>query len=429
MATAEVSTYNKYLGNGVTTEFSIGFPYLKREYVKVYVKRKDSEQESVSSSDFSFVNDSTIKFPANGSIQSILSNGDVLTVQRETPLQSDFIFSNQKRLFPDDVMDADDLSFQQIQELARDIKRSVKVTPTGDQTPDELLAEVYSKLDSATEVAEDAIAAASQAQTAADNATAAVESAEKTLIETQAYVNAAKVEIDNTKETALEEVDNKVTGAKADVNTTVVTAQADITSTKDIAINTINNAIVDGTGEISRIARDVSYPAAERAEAAANIATNKAAAAANSANIASSKEANTIQYANAAENSARSAKNDADLIAHLYKKKKVFIIGTPSGSYTGSRTEINTGEDLSNQSVDLFWNGQMVVQNSTNWSISDNTVILNFNPPIGSVVTLWLNDISRIVEVGDLTVHNNDGNAHPALISQIDSKCIIRQWS
>ena len=112
MSTENVEVFNKYQGNGAATQFSIGFPYLKREYVKVYLYREASGKEvKLNSNQFSFVNDQTIKFPVLSS-DDILQEGDILTIQRETTLGSEFEFDNQRRLFPVEVMNADDLSFQ-----------------------------------------------------------------------------------------------------------------------------------------------------------------------------------------------------------------------------------------------------------------------------------------------------------------------------
>lgn len=256
MSTENVEVFNRYYGNGVATQFSIGFPYLKREFVKVYLYKKDTDEEKVLNSDqFSFVNDSIIQYPVLPT-DEVLKEGDILTIQRETELGSEFEFDNQRRLFPVEVMNADDLAFQQIQELSREIKRAVRVNPTATETPEELLQTVYDKLDSATEIVGDAISAANQAQTAADNATAAVNSAEQTLVQTQAYVDSAKVEIDNTKNTAINTINSTVAQAKADVNSAIDEATMDISDTSTGAINTINTAVSNAESSISTIVSD-----------------------------------------------------------------------------------------------------------------------------------------------------------------------------
>lgn len=137
MATELVNPYNRYIGNGATTEFSIGFPYINKEYVKVYVKKIGSSEVKLDSTQFEFVNDKTIRYPLSG---ELLLDGEVLTIQRETPVASDFVFENQHRLFPESVMDADDLAMQILQEQERDISRAIILPPTSTDTPDDLLS-------------------------------------------------------------------------------------------------------------------------------------------------------------------------------------------------------------------------------------------------------------------------------------------------
>lgn len=126
-----------------------------------------------------------------------------------------------------------------IQEIKEELTRCVKVTVTGNQTPEQLLAEVYSKLDSATAIAAQAIAAANTATTAANNATAAVESAEQTLEEVTEYVDAAKSDINTTK-----------AQAEASINATASSATSTINSTKDTAVSTVNAAVTAAEGTI-----------------------------------------------------------------------------------------------------------------------------------------------------------------------------------
>lgn len=157
MATPEQNPYNTYLGNGVTTEFSIGFTYTNEGSVKVYVKRSGGEEELLTNTDYSFVNATTIKFPASGSTEAILAVGDVMTIQRETPVENDFVFSNQKRLFPEDVMEADDNEMRILQEHARQLGRALVLGPTSQVDPDEVLEQVervYDSIDNVDTVAD-----------------------------------------------------------------------------------------------------------------------------------------------------------------------------------------------------------------------------------------------------------------------------------
>lgn len=138
MATPDIAPYNTYTGNGVTTEFSVGFPYINASFVHVYVRRVDEEQVEIPSTDFDWVNDVTIRYPGNNSGDDVLSSGDIISIRRQTPLKSDYVFSNQKRLFPEDVMDADDLEMHINQEQAEELRRSFRLneTASGTGTPE-----------------------------------------------------------------------------------------------------------------------------------------------------------------------------------------------------------------------------------------------------------------------------------------------------
>lgn len=236
MATENVPVFNKYDGNGAATEFSIGFPYLDTSFIKVYIKRAGENEEKLDDSRFSFVNDTTIKFPVLDT-DTVLQEGEVITIQRETSLGSDYEFDNQIRLFPEEVMNADDLSFQQIQELARDLERAVKVKPTDNQTSDELIDEVYGSLSSAIDIAGDAINAANQAQQAADNAIASVEEAQKQVIAVTEYTDQKKAEIDNIVKEAEESVDSTIASAVEEVRQSAL----------DAAYEAINDAAAEAT--------------------------------------------------------------------------------------------------------------------------------------------------------------------------------------
>lgn len=157
MATPDIAPFNKYIGNGATTQFSVGFPYIDTDFIHVYIKRADSDQEEVEATDWEWVNETTIRFPATGSSEAILADGEVLVVQRETPTESEFTFANQKRLFPEDVMKADDLEMQILQEQARELDRAIKVEPTSPVDPEELVNEVermYQSIDNIDTVAQ-----------------------------------------------------------------------------------------------------------------------------------------------------------------------------------------------------------------------------------------------------------------------------------
>lgn len=141
MSTPNVPTIVRYTGDGVATEFTIPFPYQRKEYVKVYISREgETEDTLLSESQYEFVGDESIRFPVRDS-DDILREGDILAIQRETTLGSPYVFDNQRRLFPEDVMDADDLSFQQIQELKDAVDRALKVPVASHYIPEEMWEE------------------------------------------------------------------------------------------------------------------------------------------------------------------------------------------------------------------------------------------------------------------------------------------------
>ncbi len=270
MSTENVEVFNRYYGNGVATQFSVGFPYLSRKFVKVYLYKMETNEEVLLSSDrFSFVNDATIEYPVLPT-DEILKEGDILTIQRETELGSEFEFDNQRRLFPVEVMNADDLAFQQIQELSREIKRSVRVTPTAVETPEELLGSVYEKLDSATEVANEAILAADQATIAAEKATVAVEAAEKQVVVVTEYIDEKKLEIDTIVAEAEASVDDAITQATEDVKQAALeAAQESIRGAAEQATNIVIE-YAEGTikPELTALATSADEDATSAAESA-----------------------------------------------------------------------------------------------------------------------------------------------------------------
>lgn len=144
MATPYTDAYVRYDGNGVTTEFSIDFDYKEESEIKVYLKRGSEEQITVPSADYSFVTKNTLKFPASGSSEKVLAVGDILAIQRESEFSSEYVFDNQRRLEPVEVMNSDDNLERQIQELKRDVGQAIRIQPTSKIDTDEYFKAVES---------------------------------------------------------------------------------------------------------------------------------------------------------------------------------------------------------------------------------------------------------------------------------------------
>ena len=155
MSTAYSSAKQKYIGNGVTTEWGFDFPIKKHSELKVYLKRSASPQVLLEEGvDYSFVTENTIAFPIKTG-EAKLQATDVLALQRESVFESEYNFSNQQRLEPEEVMHADDNLERQIQELKRDSESAIKVQPTSNINTDEYfiaVESIYENLDNITNV-------------------------------------------------------------------------------------------------------------------------------------------------------------------------------------------------------------------------------------------------------------------------------------
>ena len=158
MSTAYSSAKQQYIGNGVTTEWGFDFQIQKHSELKVYLKRSASPQVLLEEGvDYSFVTDNTITFPIKTG-EAKLQATDVLALQRESVFESEYNFSNQQRLEPEEVMHADDNLERQIQELKRDSESAIKVLPTSNVDPNtffEQVERVYGSVDNIDTVAND----------------------------------------------------------------------------------------------------------------------------------------------------------------------------------------------------------------------------------------------------------------------------------
>ena len=328
-----------YIGSAEQTLYPIPFEYISTDDIKVSVYTSNNE----------FVEDWTysIQYVIEGGNVKVLSGYNIDNTKKLLILRSvDLIQDNKYREGGDFPAKSTETSFDKLtmitQQLQETLDRCVKVEVLDIQTPEELLQTVYDKLDSATVIAGDAISAANQAQTAADNATAAVNSAEQTLVQTQAYVDSAKVEIDNTKNTAINTINSTVAQAKADINTAVSNAESNIStivsdaegSITNIAVTEANKAIANAAQEATDIATanlnsyvdgTVKPPLqtyVDQAQADANSAATSMEQAALSATAASNYASNASADAvNAAESAGLAANSASEASIHNFKNK------------------------------------------------------------------------------------------------------------
>ena len=328
-----------YIGSSSQTLYPIPFEYINTDDVKVSIYTSNNE----------FVEDWTysVQYVIEGGNVKVLSGYNIDNTKKLLILRMvDLVQDNKYREGGDFPAKSTETSFDKLtmitQQLQETLDRCVKVEVLDNQTPEELLQTVYDKLDSATVIAGDAISAANQAQTAADNATAAVNSAEQTLVQTQAYVDSAKVEINNTKNTAINTINSTVTQAKADINTAVSNAESNISTIVSDAEGSITNiAVTEANKAIANAAQEATDTATanlnsyvdgtvkpslqtyvDQAQADANSAATSMEQAALSATAASNYASNASADAdNAAESAGLAANSASEASIHNFKNK------------------------------------------------------------------------------------------------------------
>lgn len=259
-----------YTGDGATVNFPVPFVYFENtdstKQIKVVLADANGENEVVQ------VENTNFTITAAGAVNGTLTMkvapaaGYKLTIIYDIPIEQLTDYKEFGRLPSESIETAFDKVTAILKQHQEVIDRCIKVTISGNQTPEELLEEVYDKLDSATEVAQTAIAAANEATTAAENATAAVASAEQTLIEVTAYVNAAKEDINDTKTAATTAINTTKTEAIAEVNAAVTAAEASIAQTVSNAEESISETISDAIDDVKKAAVDAANEVLAEAE-------------------------------------------------------------------------------------------------------------------------------------------------------------------
>lgn len=256
-----------YIGDGVTVNFPIPFIYFANtdgtKQIKVVLADANGENEVVQTENTNFT--ITAAGAANGTLTMISApqSGYKLTIIYNIPIEQITDYKEFGRLPSESIEAAFDKVTAILKQHQEILDRCIQVAISGNQTPKELLDEVYEKLDSATTVAQTAINAANEATTAANNATAAVESAEKTLIEVTAYVNAAKTEINNTKNSAIQAVDSAVSNAQSSIADTVETAESNIQGAITAAVSDVEDAAIAAANQVLAQAEEVVTAAAQ----------------------------------------------------------------------------------------------------------------------------------------------------------------------
>ena len=295
-----------YRGDGATVNFPVPFMYFANAdgTKQLLAIKADStglnETTLVENTDFTI----TDAGKPNGTLTllSALEEGKKLTIVYDIPIEQPIDWAEFARLPSESIETSFDRVIAILKQHKEILDRCVKVVVSGEQTPQELLDEVYNKLDSATEIAADARSAANEATTAANNATAAVASAESTLAGVKSYVDSAKTDIDNAVAAAESSIEETITEAVADVKQQAVAAAEETiadaaTTVTNTAKTNLNNYIDETVKPDLQTYVDAAASSATAATGSATAAANSQTDAANSKTAAKQSELKAAAYA------------------------------------------------------------------------------------------------------------------------------------
>lgn len=168
-----VITDNKvtYQGNGATTVWPFSFPVLEREHLKVILTDAAGVETALASDYVVDLTGKTVTYPGYESGQAppaisqppVLPSGSKITLLRQVPLTQEADLGDR---WPFDVVEGmSDRTTMQIQQLAEQVNRCIKIGVTSQMDPTDLLGAI----DAATTTAvSSATSAATSATTAKD---------------------------------------------------------------------------------------------------------------------------------------------------------------------------------------------------------------------------------------------------------------------
>lgn len=270
----ETTPVKKYLGNGATKAFPFGFMYWNNDEIIVQLDGVKQTSGYVITSD-DITKGGTVTFSTAPADKAKVIIERKIDNKRYSEFEESGLFRAEV------VNDEFNRVVAQIQQLQEASDRSVKVDVNDDETPEELLAEVYEKLDSASAIAADARTAANTATAAANAATAAASQ-------------------------AVSDINSAVNTATASINQTVSTSEASIAST-------INNAITNVTQAATNAAQQVIDNAAESATTTAKTNINTY--------VTETVKPDLQTYVTNAASSATSAATTASQFTNTYNTK------------------------------------------------------------------------------------------------------------
>lgn len=168
MSTLNINPKTIREGNGTDTIFSFDFPAVEKTDIQVFVKRGEEERQ-IPYGQFDFNveptadNGGEIIFPGDNSAEAVLGVGEKICIMRSSRFGNDYVFSNQSRLFPSSVEDADDALSLQILELANRLSLSVQASVFDSTTPIERWKHIQNELSQCIASAQSALAKSEEA--------------------------------------------------------------------------------------------------------------------------------------------------------------------------------------------------------------------------------------------------------------------------
>lgn len=203
------NNYHKisYIGNGSTKEFSFDFPVLENSSIKVYVSIDGVETEADVSEYSANIsgNGGSVIFNTAPADNTVIAITRLTDQTQETPYKTSSGFPAVR------IEEAFDKLTMMIQEQQAVLERCVKVQVTDNQDPQELIDEVFDKLDLATVTGEAAIVAAKEANNAASSAQSSAEMAENVAVTAVSNINTAAEEAINEVKQQADKIDSKIT--------------------------------------------------------------------------------------------------------------------------------------------------------------------------------------------------------------------------
>ncbi|MFI3272620.1 MAG: hypothetical protein R3Y11_11060 [Pseudomonadota bacterium] len=186
MTITTTSTVEKYVGDGSQNAWPITFPFFDSEDIKACIVNSSGVQV-----DLSYGTDYTVESSTGsmgGTLYYTVADGIEMTIWLSLPITQETDFYNTGPLDAETLEDGFDRLTLIAQQLQEESDRSIKVATSSSETPEELLADLYTARD--TSVAS-ASAAASSAANAAASESAAAQSAASMASSLNAAVSSA----------------------------------------------------------------------------------------------------------------------------------------------------------------------------------------------------------------------------------------------